>query len=215
MTGCDILNDDDETPEQIEHVKRMLCDELRVNDLSDADPRQVLFAREMYWKQLDRQQGWCFLCWQTQSFAKQDRFPDLGNLLSFMRNNYHTMEKCSFIYVVMDWYICQFYDQSRNLRGLDKITGQPIPPHWWWPEHIEDHILHHSLDPLVMLERTIKSNWTIQLELEGTMKKRNLTDGEIAYDTLKLKLYLEVQKQNQVLINRLAQARGSLNSKGL
>lgn len=216
MTPKDILNKDDETDAEIQRAKNALCNKYRVDSIEEIDRAQLCRERREYWKQVDLQTRWCFLCNQSQSRATEDRFPQLSHMLSLIETNYHTMSRSSFVQMILDYYLCMFYDQWRNRRGIDKITGEPIPPHWWWPEVIEEHIMHHSVDPRFILEHTIRANWLIQLDLEKIMKKRDILNPRVfIYNLDVLKTYTDLQNKTFGYMNKLLTLRGALNKKSL
>ncbi len=212
----DILNDDDETDEQVAKFKDYICHKYDVDNFEDFTDRDTLLReRHDYWKEMDRETGWCFLCWQTQSFKENDRFPKYQDMIHFIAASYHRMDRAAFLRCAVDLYIVWFYDLWRGRRGIDKITGEPIPPHWWWPEMVQAHIDHHTLEPRFQLEHLVKSNWRLQLGLEQILKQKDTSTGSVGYNFQALRAYMDLQKLTIPLINKLAVLRGDVETKGL
>lgn len=205
----------------MEYERDILAEHPGIDDCNPPPPalatdhQRLVRQRAHEYYELDRKEGWCFLCSQTQEHSKAEQFPELAKLLSFSKNNAHLMSWSMFIKVVQDVYISTFRRQMEGQRGIDPITGTSIPARWWWPEIIEQHFKHHVLDTQFILEHSIKANWAITLDLEKTMKQRLVGTEQFAYRTAEVRLYLELQKQSLALLSRLKQDRAALQTKGL
>ena len=130
----------------------------------------------------------CWACSNSDHGKNRELYPTVAGLFDLFYNEYHCRdmeELCELVHT--------YHEQEIRAKYLRR--GQDCAE--FTPQMVQDHFLHHSLNPSVEIGQQLRQLQTLETLLRDQVSKKNAETGEIVPDYKAIDMLLKIQKQTQ------------------